>query len=180
MSDLTRERENLHKRILKEGIETTPIFPGKDIQRDIVLSQSDNGLDFAMVSGFDNLAQVLETALTTRLGDDIFNINFGFDGINAIAEETNAILQKERIRIAVIRVLEKESRVRRILDVQLSGDDRMAVPPPSVDPANFSAPDKREQEFIRLSRQMDVYVWFETTSGEDAALSVKGLMTNVG
>lgn len=178
--DIERERENLRKRVLKQGFKTTLIFPGKDISRDITIKRGENGLDFDFVSGIDNLSQSLETALTTRLGDDIFNVAFGFDGINALAEETDAILQKERIRIAIIRVLQKEPRVRRILDVQLTGDERMAIPPPFVDPNTFPLPDEREVEYMRRSRQLEVYVWFETVSGEQAALSVKRIMTNAG
>ncbi len=178
--NIERERDNLRRRVLKTGIRTDLIFPGRDIRRDITLKRGENGLDFDFVSGIDNLGQTLETALTTRLGDDIFNVTFGFDGLNALAEETSPVLQKERIRVAIIRVLEKERRVRRILDVQLSGDERMASPPPSIDPVAFPLPDEREQEYLRRSRQLAVYVWFETVSGEQAALSVQRIMTHAG
>jgi phage baseplate assembly protein W len=178
MMNLELEQENLRKRLLKSSIKTKLIFEGKDIQRDIVLKQGETGLDFDMVTGFDNLTQSLSIALTTRLGADIFNIQFGFDGLNALVEETNPILQKERIRIAVIRVLEKDSRVKRILDVRLSGDKPMILPTPIIDSLQFETQDERESEYLRLSRQLAVYVWFETIAGDQTSISVSRIMNN--
>lgn len=172
------ERENLRRRALKCGIRSELIFPGADLQRDIMLRQGANGLDFDLVCGIDNLAQALATALTTRLGDDIFNVNFGFDGLNAIAEETNPILQKERIRVAVIQVLQREPRIRRILDVQLTGDERLGIPPPSVDASAFPTPDAAQAERMRQSRQLDIYVWCEAVSGDETAVSVQRIAVN--
>ena len=41
------------------------------------------------VEAIDNLAQSLAVALTTALGSDVFNTDFGFDGLNALVEETD-------------------------------------------------------------------------------------------
>ena len=73
------------------------------------------------MDGVDNLAQALAIALTTPLGGDVFNIDFGFDGLNAMTEESPPVLVQERIRIAVISLLQKDPRVGRIVDVRLRG-----------------------------------------------------------
>jgi hypothetical protein len=80
-------------------------------------------------------------------------------------------MQKERVRIAVIRVLEREPRIRRILDVQLSGDERLGIAPPSVQASAFPAPGDPEAE--RQSRELSIYVWCEAISGDDTAVKVQ-------
>lgn len=159
MIDLNRERELLNRRVLGWSLACEFIEPGIDLGRDIRLVQTAKGLDLASVSGMDNLAQVLEIALTTRLGDDLFNVQFGFDGLNALAEETNAVLMRERIRIAVILVLRKDPRIRRIVDVKLE-DGRLEEPVPGG------------------SRQLEVRVAFETVSGEQASINLGRVVTN--
>lgn len=99
----------------------------------------------------DCLSQSLEIALTTALGSDIFNTDFGFDGLRALAEETSAVLVRERVRISVVRVLQKDARIRGILDVSL-GDGAA----------------RTGSGFGRL----EVSVGFETVSGEQATASL--------
>jgi hypothetical protein len=152
MIDLERERSLLRDRALGTGLACEPIAPGADLGRDLVLAYGPGGLDFARVRGMDNLTQVLSLALTTLLGSDLFNTEFGFDGLRALAEETNPILVRERVRIAVIQVLRKDRRVRRILDVKLE-DGQLDAPKPG-------------------SRELNVRVAFETITGEQAGLDL--------
>lgn len=146
---LTTQRE----RALGWSLAFEPIAPGIDLGRDLRLVAGVNGLDLARVSSLDNLSQSLSVALTTLLGDDVFNRAFGFDGLNALVEETDPVLARERVRIAVIRVLRQDNRIRRIVDVNLSGDGRLAPPPAG-------------------SRVLDVRVVFETVTGEQAAVNL--------
>lgn len=118
------------RRTLGWGARFDLIAPGLDIGCDLVLRA--DGTDLDLVSGVDLLAQDLRLALTTALGSSVFDTSFGFDGINAIATETDARLTRERVRIAVIRVLQREPRVRRVVDVafvapstELSGETRV-------------------------------------------------------
>jgi phage baseplate assembly protein W len=158
--DVDNERDVLRRKALGWAARCEEIFPGIDLGRDIRLESGARGLDLARVEGLDALAQALAIALTTRLGDDVFNMRFGFDGLNAMADEANPILVRERIRVAVIQVLRKEPRVRRIVDVNLSGDGRLEPPPAG-------------------SRSLDVRVVFETISGEQSSLTL-GKMTPNG
>jgi phage baseplate assembly protein W len=117
------------------------------------------GRDLVMVEGLDALGQSLTLALTTRLGDDIFNTAFGFDGLNALVDEQNPILQRERIRIAVIQVLRKDPRVRRILDVKLD-EGQLDLPA------------------VGRDRRLTVRVDFEAVSGDQVTADLGRVPTN--
>ena len=149
MADPDRERELLRARLLGWGLAAEQILPGLDVGRDLALATGPNGTDFRRVGGIDCLAQDLKVAYTTMLGGDVFNTDFGFDGLRAFVEETNATLLRERVRVSVIQVLRKDPRVRRILDVQL---DREYVDPESLD----------------VVSRLNARVGFETVTGDQA------------
>ena len=90
--------------------------------------------------------------MTTLLDSDVFNTDFGFDGLNALATETDPILLRERVRIAVIQVLRRDPRVRRIVDVKL-GDGRLEAPAAG-------------------SRELDVKVVFETVTADQSTIKL--------
>ena len=146
MVDQERERELLRERALGWGLACEEVMPGVDLGRDISLIDGPGGLDFARVSAMDNLVQSLKIALTTCLGSDIFNTNFGFDGLNALAEETNPVMVRERVRISIIQLLRNDPRVRNIVDVKL-GDERL-------------------DSSVTRDRVLDVRVVFEVVSGD--------------
>ncbi len=126
-----------------------------DIGRDLVLvggGSSGTPLALARVESDDALAQSVELALTTALGSDVFDTSFGFDGVNALAEESDPLLARERVRISVIKLLQAEPRVRRILDVDLGGD-RLGTPASGL-------------------RALDVTVVFETAASEQATIQL--------
>lgn len=159
MIDLDRERTLIRERVLGWALACPEILPKVDLGRDLELSLGPQGLDLARVQGMRCLAQALTIGLTSRLGEDVFNTEHGFDGLNALIDEPNPILARERIRIAVIRVLRQDPRVRRIIDVQL-GDGRLESPIPG-------------------SRDLDIRVAFETVSGEQASVELGKAVTNV-
>ena len=150
--------ELIRNKLLGWGAACLPIYPGLDIGQDIEFQ----GGDLATVTGVANLGQDLTVALTTALGADPFNVAFGFDGINALVEETNPMLARERIRVSVIKLLNNDPRVRRILDVQLL-DGRLG--PLSAD--------------VGSNRVLNVRVAFETISGDQSALDLGGVKLNV-
>jgi phage baseplate assembly protein W len=152
MADADHEREVVQRRVLGFSLSCPQIAPGTDLGRDLEMEQRGSGLDFARVERVDALAQSLEIALTTALGSDIFNTDFGFDGLNALAEGSSAVMTRERVRISVIDVLRKDPRVRDILDVKLE-DDRLDSPPPGT-------------------RTLDVRVAFETLSGDPVTVDL--------
>lgn len=159
MINPAREQEILRRRLLSWGLECEQIFPGVDLGRDLKLTQGSDGLDFARVESLENLHQDLSIALTTLLGSDIFNTQFGFDGINAMAEETNPVMVRERIRIAIIKLLRKDPRIRRIVDIKLE-DNRLDVP-------------------VSGNRELNVKVAFETISGDRNSIDLGKVISNV-
>jgi hypothetical protein len=146
------EREQARRRLLGWSVACEPIFPGTDLGRDLVLTGGGTPLDLARVQSIDALGQSLSLALTTALGSDVFNTSFGFDGLNALADEPDPLIARERVRISVIKLLGSDPRVRRIVDVDL-GDERLGRPSPG-------------------SRVLDVNVAFETVSLDQASVNL--------
>jgi hypothetical protein len=143
------------------GLRCDAIYPGVDISRDLVLAVDPvtQAVDLAGTEGADNLTQCLTVALTTALGDDVFNTAFGFDGLNALAEETRSMMVRERVRVSIIRVLQRDPRVRNIVDLKIL--DRRLDPTPRPDDPND--PD--------AWRTLTVNVVFETVAGETNTMS---------
>lgn len=86
--------------------------------------------DLAVVDGTDGVLQSVRLALTTAPGTDPLDLGFGFDGLRVIAEERSPELARERLRVAVLTVLRRDPRVRRVLDVRVEpagGADRALV-----------------------------------------------------
>jgi hypothetical protein len=160
MAEIERERAILRRRLLGFGFLCAPTQGTLDVGRDLALASSGDGStrDLALIEGVDNLGQALAVALTTPLTGDVFNIDFGFDGLNAIAEETFPIMVQERIRIAVITLLQKDPRVRRIVDVKLQ-DGRLDNPGANI-------------------RELDVNVVFETVTSDTTTLELGKVIPN--
>lgn len=150
MADPTQEREVLRRRVLGWSVACPRIEPGGDHGRDLALTRDPvTGLvDLAQVDRIDALGQSLELALTTALGSDIFNTDFGFDGLRAISEETSTVIARERVRVAVVQVLRKDPRVLRIHDVDIG------------------------ESLVPGSRELRVSVAFQTVSGEDTQVNL--------
>lgn len=98
------------------------------------------GLDlaFGKVTGADALAQSLTLAFVTLKGSDLFNGSFGFSGLQAIADEADPVLRRERIRMSVLAVLQQEPRVRRIVTVRFADENGTAAPAPGNKPGERS------------------------------------------
>jgi phage baseplate assembly protein W len=148
----------IQARTLGRGLACVATEPGEDISRDLVLTTGPV-VDLAMVDGIENLDQCLTIALTTGLGSDVFNTAFGFDGLNAMVEETNGALVRERVRVAVINVLSSDSRVRSITDL-------------NVDPSPSAASGLTLTEQIAAWRSLNVAVAFQAITGQQAVVTV--------
>lgn len=144
------ERELLRTRLLGRAPRCAAV---EDLARDLVLTRGANGkVDLAMVEGVDALGQSLSLAVTTPLGGDVFNTDFGFDGLNALSDETTPMLVRERVRVGLVSLLRKDPRVSRVVDVKLV-DQRLEAPGTGA------------------ARRLDVRVVFETVTGDRVALS---------
>lgn len=123
--DREHERRRVEQRLLGWTLHAPPLQagPSVDIGRDLALVDHGAGLDLDVVRGADALLQDLAIAFTTGRGTDVLNATFGFDGLNAIADEHDHILQWERIRIAAIQLLRSDPRVVQVLEVELAPDE---------------------------------------------------------
>lgn len=176
--DPQRELTILRRRLLGFSLLCAPTQGPLDLGRDLVLAPSGDRRtrDFALIEGMDNLGQALTVALTTPLTGDIFNVDFGFDGLNAIAEETVPIMAQERIRIAVITLLQKDPRVRRIVDVKLQ-DGRLNNP--NARRTRPRSPSRTDNPLCSPAiRELDVKVVFETVSRDLRTLDLGKVVPN--
>ena len=162
------------RRVLGRGLLAAPLTPGLDVGRDIALIRGPNGVDLATTTGMDNLAQCLEIALTTALGSDVFDTGFGFDGINALAGEEDPVLVRERIRVAVIALLGRDPRIRRIVDLKLL-DGRLADPA-AASAGSGDSPSGGADPATRIERwrTVEVQVAFEVVTGDRAVIRLAG------
>ena len=152
--------ENPDKMLLQRkgfgwGLKCAEVAPGVDIGRDVVLNRGLSGVDLERVEGMANLAQALTMAFTTGLGMDVFNVRFGFDGIRVLAEESNPIMARERIRVSAIQILQKDPRIRRILEVTLHEGETEA-----------------ERVSQRMLRELHLAMSFETITFEQVSLNL--------
>ncbi|MEV0154966.1 hypothetical protein AB0H57_14635 [Micromonospora sp. NPDC050686] len=154
MDRTERERETARNRYLGWGLAFTETLPGIDIARDISFTTGPNGRTLDLVRGPDNVSQALAVALTTLRGANVFDAEFGFDGLNALAEDLEPVLIREQVRVAVITLLHRDPRIRRIVDVNLD-DGRLGA---GADPA------------LRASRTLRVEVQFETITDDRLAV----------
>ena len=148
--------EQLRHNLLGRGLQLRQVMPGYDVGVDLVLTMGPAGIDLAQVQDMANLEQGLTLALTTALGSDVFNSEFGFDGLNALAEEPDPLMQRERIRVSIIRLLQKDARIKRIVDVKLDGGQ--------LDRATRAG--QSQQERMSARGTLDITVVFETHTGD--------------
>lgn len=145
--DLEAQKDLIRRRLLGRGLELVRVG---DLGRDLTLTGDRK--DLAMVDGVGNLAQSLSVAVLTPLGGDVFDSEFGFDGLNALVDETTPLLQREGVRVAIVTLLRKDPRVANIVDVKLI-DGRLEAPSTGA------------------ARQLDVRVVFETVTGDPLTLT---------
>jgi hypothetical protein len=150
----------LRRRLLGWDVRSETIDPAVDLGRDLRLRRGPHGVDLDTVEGIDCVAQDLAHALTTLLGSDVLNTTFGFDGLAALAAESEPILVRERIRVGIVNMLNRDPRIRRIVDVKFE-DDRLDVPVAGDGVGND--PDTRE---------LSVRVSFETVTDEQVHVNL--------
>ncbi|MFW5845072.1 MAG: hypothetical protein ACOCXJ_02490 [Planctomycetota bacterium] len=95
------------------------IAPGQAIGMDLAWSDGPGGRDLELLGGAEALAQDLAVAFQTPRGDDPFHAAFGFDGLQALTAELDPLLREEFLRLAVLRTLQDDRRVRRVEAIRL-------------------------------------------------------------
>jgi hypothetical protein len=147
------------RRLLGRGLRCDPV---SEEGRDLVMTRTVTGaLDLAFVEGVANLGQALSVAVMTPLGGDVFNTAFGFDGLNALSDESSGVIQRERVRVAIVNLLRKDARVSRVVDVKLL-DQRLDAPQTGS------------------LRTLEVRVVFETVTSDQMTLTTGPTGTGLG
>lgn len=144
-------------RAFGKGLALTPIDATRDIGLDIQFttpSAPDAPRDLVVMSGLPVLLQDLTVALSTGLGTDPLNIGFGSGAFEALAEQSDPFMRREAVKVAVIRVLSADPRVRRVLDIRVNDD-----------PLEAGA----------RRTQMSLTVVFDTILQERASIDVEGI-----
>jgi hypothetical protein len=80
--------------------------------------------DLALVVGRDNFMQGIKVMIDTPLGTDIFNVNYGFDLMNILAQTNSIRVTKELIRLNIVKSLSQDDRVREIREIVFDDDPR--------------------------------------------------------
>lgn len=145
-----------------------PTFVSTGAEEDIGQDIAFAGGDIALVSGMEALTQDLRLALCTGLGTDPLNQAFGSDAFASMAEESDPMMLRERIRVAVIRVLQSDARIRRIVEVSIDGEAR---PFTGRSRERTSGAGSSAERTTALS----VVAVFETVLGEHATIAIEGL-----
>lgn len=110
------------RRILKWGPAIAPIFESALQYGDIVFGPSAGGRDLVLAEGVDNLRQQITSAIVTALGADPMNVGYGFGGYAAIADESHPMMRREKLRFAVLSVLQADPRVKQVLRVLIGSE----------------------------------------------------------
>jgi hypothetical protein len=160
VSNSDTETDRLRRRVLGWAPALFPVEPwvGAGAGLDITVDDS-------RAEGNLALGQALTLALITLRGSDFFNTGFGFRGLSAIAEETDPVLKRERIRLAVIEVLRDEPRIRRIVAVRFPDELGDETGEPTVRPP---------------PRVLAVEAEFETVAGEQQTVVLGGQVLDAG
>lgn len=119
MPDPADLRDDLAVRYFGRGLRLTQVAPDS-LGVDIAWEDGPSGRRLAMVAGGDNLGQDLRVALLTVTGSDPFNVAFGFDGLRVLSEGLAPPMVEEMLRLAVLKTVALDPRIRRVLDVRMA------------------------------------------------------------
>lgn len=155
------------RRILNWGPAIAPIFENALQYGDIVLGPSSGGRDLVLAEGVDNLHQQISAAIATALGSDPMNVGYGFGGYAAIADEPNPMMRREKLRFAVLSVLQADPRVKQVLRVLIGPEiEAFRTSAPVVDQTAAGAPDATSRGTTHIEAQ------FTIPGGETVRLAV--------
>lgn len=157
------------RRILNWGPRIDPIHDGALQYGDIALADTGGGRDLVLTEGVDNLHQQIGAAIVTALGADPMNVGYGFAGYAAIAEETNPMMRREKLRFAVLAVLNADPRVKQVLRVLIGAEIeafRAGTSAPADPGAASGTPDIGSWGTTRIEAQ------FTIPGGETVRLAV--------
>ncbi len=124
--------------------------------------------DFTAVSGPENLLQGVRVMIETPLGTDIFNVNYGFDLLNAISQPQPAAYIKDLIRLNLVKSISQDDRVREIKLIAFDDEPQYYQADPLADP------EANRRERARTRRWRAIIVLATVAEGE-VAVKLEGV-----
>jgi phage baseplate assembly protein W len=137
----------------------------------VIVAGADGSPDLAIITGTDELAQGIQVLVGTNLGSDIFNVGFGFDLINTMAQPVSMTQMRNLIRLCVVKALSQEQRIRQILAVAFVDEPAYRTIHPNITP-------KQQQDLAkeqRLSRQWSLDVLLDTRLNDQITAGIQGV-----
>ena len=157
----------------------TPLAPADPYGRTLMLTDGDFVVapgagaspDLAMIIGTDELAQGIQVLVGTNLGSDIFNIGFGFDLLNTMAQPVSTTQMRNLIRLCVVKALSQEQRIRQILAVAFVDEPAYLTIHPNITPDQQQAMAQQQ----RLSRKWSLDVLLDTRLNDQVMAGIQGV-----
>jgi len=123
--------------------------------------------DFTMVVGRDDLLQGLNVMIYTPFGSDIFNINYGFDLLNALSSAVPPHAIQDVIRLNIVKSLAIDNRIREVKEIVFDDDPHFFELSPQSDPIDRG-------NARRNFRNWQAIVVLHTVLDTDVVLSLQG------
>ena len=123
--------------------------------------------DFVMVSGTDDLLQDLNVMIFTPFGSDIFNVNYGFDLLNALSSPVPPHSIQDVIRLNIVKSVSTDNRIREVKEVVFDDDPHFYDLSPQSDPTDRA-------NTRRNFRSWQAIVVLHTVSDTDVSINLQG------
>jgi phage baseplate assembly protein W len=157
----------------------TPFVPADPYGRTLMLTGgdfviapgADGSPDLLMIAGTDELAQGIQVLAGTNLGSDIFNVGFGFDLLNTMAQPVSMTQMRNLIRLCVVKALSQEQRIRQVLAVAFVDEPAYLTIHPNITPDQQEAMAQQQ----RLSRQWSLDVLLDTRLNDQITAGIQGV-----
>lgn len=156
-----------------------PLVPADPYGQTLLLSTGDFTLtagpdgypDLALISGKAELAQGIQVLIGTNLGTDIFNLGFGFDLLNTIAQPKSMPQIRQLIRLCVVKALSQEPRIRQINAIAFVDDPAYLTIHPEITLQQQQALVQQR----RQSRQWSLDVVLDTRLNDQVIAGIQGV-----
>jgi len=123
--------------------------------------------DFVFVTGRDELLQGLNVMIYTPLGSDVFNVNYGFDILNALASPLPPHAIQDVIRLNIVKSIAVDNRIREVKEVVFDDDPHFYDLSPQSDPTD-------RLNTRRNFRHWQAIVVLHTIADADVSISLQG------
>jgi phage baseplate assembly protein W len=158
---------------------TAPFAPADPYGQTLLLSGGDFVIaagpsgppDLALVAGKDELAQGIQVLVGTNLGSDIFNVGFGFDLLNTLAQPRSMPQMRQLVRLCVVKALSQEPRIRQITAIAFVDEPAYLTIHPEITPAQQQVLAQQQ----RLSRRWSLDVQLDTRLNDQIIAGIQGV-----